>query len=45
MDERENATLAATVAAILSGADLVRVHTVRPALEAAIIADAILAAL
>jgi dihydropteroate synthase len=43
--ERENATLAATVAAILSGADLVRVHTVRPALEAAMIADAILAAL
>jgi len=43
--ERENATLAATVAAVLSGADLVRVHTVRPALEAAMIADAILAAL
>jgi dihydropteroate synthase len=42
--ERENATLAATVAAILAGAHIVRVHNVRPAAEAARIADAILAA-
>ena len=37
-------TLAATVAAILAGADLVRVHDVRAGVEAARIADAILAA-
>jgi dihydropteroate synthase len=42
--ERGNATLAATTAAILAGASIVRVHEVRPALEAARIADAILAA-
>jgi dihydropteroate synthase len=42
--ERGNATLAATTAAILAGASVVRVHDVRPALEAAWIADAILAA-
>jgi dihydropteroate synthase len=41
---RGNATLAATTAAILSGACIVRVHDVRPAVEAACIADAILAA-
>jgi dihydropteroate synthase len=41
---RANATLAATTAAILNGAHIVRVHDVRPALEAARIADAILAA-
>ena len=41
---RGNATLAATTAAILAGASIVRVHDVRPALEAARIADAILAA-
>lgn len=41
---RENASLAAMVAAILNGASIVRVHTVRPAVEAARIADAILAA-
>ncbi|HTV81206.1 MAG TPA: dihydropteroate synthase [Acidobacteriaceae bacterium] len=41
---RGNATLAATTAAILAGASVVRVHDVRPALEAARIADAILAA-
>jgi dihydropteroate synthase len=41
--ERGNATLAATVAAILAGAHIVRVHDVRPAAEAARIADAILA--
>lgn len=41
---RENASLAAMVAAILHGASIVRVHSVRPAVEAARIADAILAA-
>ena len=41
---RGNATLAATTAAILAGAHVVRVHEVRPAVEAARIADAILAA-
>jgi dihydropteroate synthase len=40
--ERGNATIAATVAAILAGAHIVRVHDVRPAVEAARIADAIL---
>lgn len=45
MEARGNATLAATTAAILAGASLVRVHDVRPAVEAASIADAILAAL
>jgi dihydropteroate synthase len=43
MQQRGNATLAATTAAILAGASIVRVHDVRPALEAAAIADAILA--
>ena len=42
--ERGNATIAATVASILAGAHIVRVHDVRPAVEAARIADAILAA-
>lgn len=42
--ERRNATLAATVAAILAGAHLVRVHDVVPAIEAARICDAILGA-
>jgi dihydropteroate synthase len=41
---RENASLAAVTAAILAGAQLVRVHDVRPSREAAAIADAILAA-
>ena len=41
---RENASLAAMTAAILNGASIVRVHAVRPAVEAARIADAILAA-
>ncbi len=41
---RENASLAALVAAILNGASIVRVHAVRPAAEAARIADAILTA-
>lgn len=42
--DRENASLAATTAAILAGADLVRVHDVRAAVEAAAIADEILKA-
>jgi len=41
---RGNATIAATVAAILAGAHIVRVHEVRAAAEAARIADAILGA-
>jgi dihydropteroate synthase len=41
---RESASLAALTAAILHGASIVRVHAVRPAVEAARIADAILAA-
>ncbi len=40
---RGNATLAATTAAILAGAHMVRVHEARPAVEAVRIADAILA--
>ena len=43
-EARETASLAATVAAILNGASMVRVHTVPPAVEAARIADAVLAA-
>jgi len=43
VNERGNATIAATTAAILAGAHIIRVHDVRPALEAARIADAILA--
>jgi dihydropteroate synthase len=43
MEQRLYATVAATVAAILGGADIVRVHDVRPAVEAARIADAVLA--
>jgi dihydropteroate synthase len=42
--ERETAGIAALVGAILNGASIVRVHSVRPAIEAALIADAILAA-
>ncbi|MGA2206622.1 MAG: dihydropteroate synthase [Terracidiphilus sp.] len=41
---REHASLAALTTAILHGASMVRVHAVRPAVEAARIADAILAA-
>jgi dihydropteroate synthase len=41
---RETASLAALVAAILHGASIIRTHNVRPAVEAATIADAILAA-
>jgi dihydropteroate synthase len=40
--QRETASLAAMTAAILHGAAIVRVHAVRPAVEAARIADAIL---
>jgi dihydropteroate synthase len=43
VDAREVASLAAMTAAILHGASIVRVHQVRPAVEAARIADAILA--
>jgi dihydropteroate synthase len=39
---RETASIAALVAAILHGASIVRVHAVRPAVEAARIADAVL---
>ena len=42
VEARETASLAALVAAILHGADLVRVHAVRPAVEAARVADAVL---
>jgi dihydropteroate synthase len=44
VDARENAGLAALTAAILHGASIVRVHAVGPSIEAARIADAILAA-
>ena len=40
---REIAGIAALVTAILHGASIVRVHSVRPAIEAAAIADAVLA--
>jgi dihydropteroate synthase len=43
-ESRETASLAAMVAAILNGASIVRVHAVRPAVEAARIADAVLVA-
>ncbi len=44
MTARDTASLAAMTAAILHGASIVRVHAVRPAVEAARIADAILGA-
>jgi dihydropteroate synthase len=44
VEARETASIAALVAAILHGASIVRVHSVRPAVEAARIADAIVAA-
>jgi len=44
MAARETASVAALIAAVLHGASIVRVHAVRPAVEAARIADAILAA-
>jgi dihydropteroate synthase len=42
MEKRLHATIAATTAAILAGADIVRVHDVRPAVEAGRIADVLL---
>ncbi|WP_058187972.1 dihydropteroate synthase [Terracidiphilus gabretensis] len=42
--QRETATIAAHTAAILHGASIIRTHSVRPAIEAALIADAIIAA-
>ena len=44
-DDRLYGSLAAMVASILHGAHIVRVHEVRPALEAAAVADAVLAAM
>ncbi len=44
MDDRLHATNAANVAAILAGAHILRTHDVRPAAEAAAVADQILAA-
>jgi dihydropteroate synthase len=43
-NRRENASLTAMTASILHGASIVRVHEVRPVIEAARIADAILEA-
>jgi dihydropteroate synthase len=43
-EARDAATLAASVAAALAGAHIIRVHAVRPAVEALAIADAILRA-
>jgi dihydropteroate synthase len=43
MDDRLQATTAANVTAILGGAHIIRTHDVRPAVEAAAIADRILA--
>ena len=43
VEARETASLAAMTTAILHGASIVRVHSVRPAVEAALIADAVLA--
>ena len=44
VEARETASVAAMTAAILHGASIVRVHAVRQAVEAAKIADAVLAA-
>jgi dihydropteroate synthase len=44
MEDRLHATTAANVAAILAGAHIIRTHDVRPAAEAAAIADRILTA-
>jgi dihydropteroate synthase len=44
VEARETASIAALVAAILHGASIARVHAVRPAVEAALIADAVLRA-
>ena len=45
MEDRLHATTVANVAAILSGAHILRTHDVRPAVEAATIADRIMTAL
>jgi dihydropteroate synthase len=42
VEARKTASVAALVASILNGASIVRVHAVRPAVEAACIADAVL---
>jgi dihydropteroate synthase len=42
VERRETASVAGLVAAILHGASVVRVHQVRPAVEAALVADAVL---
>ena len=42
VEGRETASVAGLVAAILHGASVVRVHQVRPAVEAALVADAVL---
>jgi dihydropteroate synthase len=42
VDAREFAGIAALVVAILNGASIIRVHDARPAVEAALIADAVL---
>lgn len=42
VDQRETASIAAMTAAILNGASIVRVHSIRAAVESARIADAIL---
>jgi len=42
--DRLNATTAANTAAILAGAHILRVHDVRPAVEAAAVADHIFSA-
>jgi dihydropteroate synthase len=39
VEARETASLAALVAAILNGASVVRVHSIRVAIEAALVAD------
>jgi dihydropteroate synthase len=44
MEDRLQATTAANIAAILAGAHIIRTHDVRPAVEAAAIADRILTA-
>ena len=44
VEARETASVSALVAAILHGASIVRVHDVRPAVEAACIADEVIAA-
>ncbi|HXR38416.1 MAG TPA: dihydropteroate synthase, partial [Terracidiphilus sp.] len=41
VEEREVASVAGLVAAILHGASVVRVHWVRPAVEAALVADTV----